>query len=305
MASLLLADRVVTLRPVGASAGAAKDASRSSISYRELMRSWAWSEALWRAGLLTADVEGETAVQDVRQVHERIADDVRFSPLRSFLRDDLLEHERTYLDALAADVVKGGPDPGISVPIVAGLDRFASRHDLTCARAHPTSVAEKSEWALGTDRIAVGLPIFVQADADRLLHAREVLADVLGPLRSALVALASDLPSGVQRNTQQEVLNVAAEAYSLAFDRRRDSLFSEASNDEVRAIEGPVTVSFFRLPADAALTAGLNALEALGRPAIRKKSPMKGAGNTPDAPGLVVSPGTPIAAIAFKVVGKR
>ncbi len=297
MASLLLADQVVTLRPIGDTQRAAKEASRSSTSYRELMRSWAWSESLWRAGILTADVAGETAVPDVRHIHTRIADDVRFSPLRSFLRDDLLDHERTYLDALAADVVKGGSDPGISVPITAGLDRFASRHDLTAARAHPTSIAEKSEWALGTDRIAIGLPIFVQADADRIIHAREVLADVLAPLRSAWVSLASALTLGHLRSTQHEALQVAAERYSTAFDRRRETLLAECSTDEVRAIEGPVTISFFRLPADAALTASLNAMEAFGRPRPRGTK-------SPD-PGLVFPAAAPIAAIAVKALGKR
>lgn len=301
MASLLLADQVFTLRP-GHASGAARVASRASASYRDLMRSWSWSEDLWREGVLSSEFDGEAALDDVRHIHETIAADDRFTPLRTFLHEDLLDEERRYLEALAADVLKGGPDPGISVPIVAGLDRFAGRHGLTVARAHPTSIAEKSEWAIAADRIAIGIPIFLQADAERLLLARALLLDVLKPLRIALAARSR----GATPEADQAV-HFAAEKYAAAFDNRRTDLFDHSSTDEVRAVEGAVTVSCFRLPADAVLTSSLSAFEALRGPVSRRNSPRSESRSVTEQPqpGLVLSAGAPIAAIAFKPLGRR
>ena len=295
LASLLLADHVFTLRP-GDTSGPAACAIRSSASYRELLRSWAWSEDLWREGIIRSDISGEAATDDVRRVHESITEDDRFAPLRTFLHLGMLDHERLYLEALAADVVKGGPDPGISVPIIAGLDRFAGRHGLTAARAHPTSVAEKSEWTLAANRLAFGIPVFLQADAQRLLHARDVLEDVLAPLREALAARSTLTALSTPHD---EAVTLAAERYAAAFDDRREDLFDGTATDEVRAIDGPVTVSSFHLPADAVLTSSLHALHTLA------PVPDRRAATASPAAGLLRTTSGPVAALAFKALGRR
>ena len=103
-----------------------------------------------------------------------------------FMREDLFEDEHHYLDAIAYDVLRGGPDPAICVPVNAGLDRFAAMHRLVVARSAPRSVAQKAEFELATRGFALVLPVFLQASGQRLLLARDLLADVLGDLRDVI-----------------------------------------------------------------------------------------------------------------------
>ncbi len=170
------------------------------------------------------------------------------------MHERLFADDATYLEAFAADILKGGPDPGITVPVSAGLDRFAARHALLVARAHPTSVAQQAESRLLRDRRTITLPALVQADAMRLLHARDVLAGPLALLRKALSA---------QANPDQRQLAEAAAAYASAFKELRDDIFADAEEDDVRAVEGTLALTIGWLPSDAVLRSSLAAMDAL------------------------------------------
>jgi hypothetical protein len=272
MAALLLAERVVTMLPAPVdqvSRDEAQAAAGSVPAYLAVMKSWTWTAPLWKAGVITAHLDGESAATEMQLVSGQMSSDEHLSPLRRFMHDELVD-ERAYLSALAADLLKGGPDPGISVPVMAGLDRFATRHQLLVARPQPTSVVQVAEAKLGEGLSTVAAPVLLQADADRIQHAREVLQDVLENLWTAYDNLAlavgqSALGSPGVPVQEVEAVGQAAAAYSKAFAERRADILDDCEADEVRVVEGTVTIAAMRMPSDAVLRSSLAAMTGLSK----------------------------------------
>ncbi|MEM0984294.1 MAG: hypothetical protein AAGI17_10125 [Planctomycetota bacterium] len=265
MASIVLADHVVTMLPTPFTAGVTVSkndvgrAVQSAPEYLEFIESWAWAAPLFEENVLGSVFQGEDASGDVRAACELVNDDDRFGPLRPLMRQALFEDEASYLAAVARDVLKAGPDPGISVPVAAGLDSFAARHGLLVARAEPSSVAQKTESRLATPMFGVAIPALVQASADRLLLARALLEEELIALRDAML---DAIDAGGDVNAVRE----AASAYADAFDREREDLLSPPGafeEDEVRTIAGTVTVQAQSMPVDAVLRSSAAAARSL------------------------------------------
>ena len=265
MAALLLAERVLTIVPAPEGAPpSARSAGARIPGYASFMSTWSWTIPLWKAGIIANELDGANAVHDMHAISGMVDHDETLAPLRRFMHSELYEDERAYLSALAADVLKGGPDPGINVPVAAGLDRFAARHDLFVARAQPTSVVQVTEARMGESLGSVALPILLQADADRILHAREVLA---GPLDALWTAYAS-----VNDADGSDSLREAATLYADAFRARFDDVSADCADDDVRMIEGTVIINAMRLPADVVLRSSLAAVEGMDR-APRPRQP--------------------------------
>jgi hypothetical protein len=264
LAAMLLADRVVTLLPASSRATAEQAAERSA-GYLDFVLSWEWSVPLWEAGTIVSVVDGEDPGADVRAAHARISSEGRFSGLRSLMRPELLESEEAYLDAVAKDLLKGGPDPAITVPLAAGLDRFALRRGAAVARSHPSSVVQLAESRLGARAFAFAAPVLLQASAARILAAREALEPELTELRGAIDAMTDPAlrTNGHAATDPAERLEAAASAYARAFDQMREDLLDSGA-DEPRVIDGVVAVTGLLMPADAVLTSSLAALRRMG-----------------------------------------
>lgn len=265
MAALLLADQVVTLLPAPFESNdsrGAKRAARRSPRYSDLMKSWAWSVPLWSCGVIVSQLAGDDATRDMREMAERITCDERFLPLRPLMKGQLFDSEHDYLDAIGADLLKGGPDPGITVPLAAGLDRFAARHQIFVARAAPTSVAQKAESKLARNVFAIAVPVLLQASADRILFARELLGPELVLLRRAINSIAQ--ASGEEMQDASESLMQAVAGYARAFDREQAQL-TEPDDDEVRVVTGPAVVTAVAMPSDAVLRSSLDAVAVMAR----------------------------------------
>ena len=258
MASLLLAERVLTMVPAPGSSTAtqATTAGARIPGYLAFMNTWSWTVPLWQAGVLAAEHEGQSAVADMQAVSGRVESDELLAPLRRFMHSELYQDEQAYLSAVAADLLKGGPDPGINVPVAAGIDRFATRHQLLVARAQPTSVVQVAESRMGERLDSIALPVLLQADADRILHAREVLADVLEGLWDAYDDLTDEIEDGAS-------LTDAATAYTDAYTDRQGEITMGGEDDDVRIVEGTVTVHAVRMPSDVVLRSSLAAVENL------------------------------------------
>jgi len=250
--------------------------------YLDFMQSWRWTVPLWNAGVIGAELEGEAAASEVRAICNIIAEDDRFSPLRRLMKPELFETDERYLDAMAADLLKGGPDPSLTVPVAAGMDRFATRHGLAVVRSEPTSVVQKAEERLAERLFAFAIPVLLQASGSRYLLARDLLERELSELRSAIGELA-DLAEAGDSNGQtvaaRERLAQAARAYAAEFAAKRNQLLGELEDDDeedVRVIDGMVTITGMFLPSDAALTSSVNAMRtispALARPATHGES---------------------------------
>ncbi|MCC6676242.1 MAG: hypothetical protein IT436_03780 [Phycisphaerales bacterium] len=276
MAGLLLGEEVVTMLPAplaGGGAAAALEAASRSPRYRKFVESWQWLMPLWKAGVLSSRVAGEDIGEDVRRACDRIDRDGSLTGLRPFMRPGLFDDEKTYLDAVAGDVLKGGPDPGICVPVSAGLDRFAARHELMVMRAHPTSVAQQAEARMGVRLFAIGIPALVQAGGGQLLEVRERLGEQIFALRRAITAIARGAgPRPDRSRTAAELqsdLNDAARAYSARFEAQRDHLL-RGQEGEPRVIDATVTVLGVRLPVDSVLRSSATAARVMvGAPSQR------------------------------------
>ncbi|MFO0857439.1 MAG: hypothetical protein U0640_08805 [Phycisphaerales bacterium] len=293
MAALLLGRRVLTMlpAPVEASAQATKTTGKTTggiggmsalqtaatiPTYRRFVESWAWTVPLWEQGVLHYSREGETFVNDMWAVTQHIDEDDTCIALRHFTKRHDYPDDGAYLSAVAADMLKGGPDPGISLPVAAALDRFATRHGLTVARTNGTrnaSRAQQAEATLAAPLATFSMPMLMQASSGRILHWREVLAKELTPLSLALRRLSEQVavmsaasgainPSILTRDVN--ALQAAAETFSRAVATRHEELLMGSIDDEVKPIEALATISCVPLPWDAVLKSSVRAISSLG-----------------------------------------
>lgn len=272
-AALLLADRIVTMMPAapaeGGLAGLERAVARAP-RYLSFLRSWQWTIPLWREGVIGAAWEGCTAAEDVGAAHKRIARDDRYAALRPLMREEFAEDGDRCIEAIAADLLKGGPDPGISVPLAAGLDRFAIRHGAFVARTEPVSIAQKAEARLGRRLFAAAVPVLLQASGERLMWARSVLEPELGELRSAVDEAVEALGAGDTPGAEsREAIAGAAGRYAAAFEREREEiirgkLVESDDEPEVRTVEGVVTLTAMLMPEDVVLASSVEAMDSLG-----------------------------------------
>lgn len=297
MAALLLAARVVTFMPgvfkgdeVGGrdSVGAA---ARGSARYVKLVESWGWSMPLWQDGVIESSFAGDDASGDVRAVWDRLATDDRYSALRPFIRLGFGEDREEFIEAVAKDVLKGGPDPSISVPLLAGLDRFSSRHGLVVARAEPSSVAQKAEAAFADPVVRVVLPLILQGSSEAVMFAREELAEELEEFRTALQtvgSLALEVPrvETAAMATATASMMRAALAFERAFSQTLPLMEARQDRDEVKLKAGPVSISLVRLPADAVLRSSCNAARTVLSPGKARRPASRGAGPVETLPVL-------------------
>lgn len=301
LAALLLAKRAITVVPPPLDLGGADPiaAGRRVPAFSEFIRSWQWSQPFWKSGVLHAAHAHQTAIDDLLHVCEHIRMSSELLPLRHFVKDEesFIDREQ-YLHAVATDLLKAGPDPGISLPVCAGLDRFSTRLGLVVARSRPQSLAQQAEARMGRGLFTIAVPGFLQASAQRILHAREVLAQELADLASAIAPIPQRLAdpresiaqddagltsssSPIGSDDMSEIHNAAA-ALAHAWEEKRDELLMGAIDDDVRVIEGTITIAAAQLPWDVALTSSIRALGVLA-PKILATNPVVAARLQPTA----------------------
>lgn len=281
MASLLLADRAVTMVPTPRVAETDEDVRRRAVEdaaartprYIEAMESWAWAAPLFRSGVLGAAASGEDPADDVRVAWERLNDAPEYAELRPLMKAAMYDDDAAYLGAVAHDLLKGGPDPAVSIPVAAGLDAFASRHGLAVARAASKSVAQRAEDRLARKLASFAVPVLVQADGHRVELVREILAEALVELRDAVL----DVFEG---DGSQADVRAAAGRFEDAFERNAAGFAAPvADSEEVRVITGVASVTLVELPADAVMRSSVSAARAYGgRPARRGSAGASGGG---------------------------
>ncbi|MBC7833890.1 MAG: hypothetical protein H7Y88_02170, partial [Phycisphaerales bacterium] len=180
----VLGDRVITLMPEpfeGTSKAEVAAAVARSPRYLRLMEAWRWSMPLWRSGLIASSLNGEGVAEAVFGELARIASSPGLDALRAYMRPGVFAQQDSYLEAVATDLLKGGPDPAIGVPVSAGLDAFAAEHGLAVMRSgggagsdvmgrEPApSMAQRAEASLGRGLFACAIPVPVRAAGGLLL----------------------------------------------------------------------------------------------------------------------------------------
>lgn len=274
MAALLLAGRVCTLLPVpleGETREAVGDALNHAPRYRRLLNNWLLLAPLFNAGVITTLAEGEDPGERVRTAAARIGAEEPWDPLRQFSRQELFTDAEQYLDAFSADLLKGGPDPGIALPACAGLDAFAAEHGLPVFRAGHAgaaqassnrgapsagggSLAQQVESRLGEQLFSVGVPILKQAGARAILSARTALRPQLAALRDAIDAatLNSSAAAGL-------AVRRAGTDFTKAFKTALGDKLNRDDEGGRRLVPGFVSLTARRVPVDAALISSVAA----------------------------------------------
>ncbi len=318
MVSLLLASRVVTFMPgvfrTSGGEGGLEDVravASGSARYARLMESWEWSMPLWSEGVVSSSHGPDDAADDMRAVWEKLAADERYAAMRPFVRQSFGEDRGELIEAVAHDVLRGGPDPAISVPLVAGLDRFACRHGFTVARAEPASIAQKAEAELADPIARVVIPMVMRGSAGALLDTREELEGELEDLRAALAtlaALAVERPAADAKGLASATADMkrAALAYDGAFSRAFPAIEAGRDRSEVTLRAGAVSLMLCRLPADAVLRSSSRAAATLLPGPAKPKAKRGEAGSRTETLPVVadVLDHGVISALIIRAVGK-
>jgi hypothetical protein len=307
---LLLADQVVTLMPAPFRTIMPDDlrlAAESMPRYRKFVESWQWTQALWESGAIVPAHEGADALGEVRRVLDVLTGG-GFDELAPLMRPGLFDDEKEYLDAVAGDVLKGGPDPGICVPLTAGLDRFAVRHGLMVARGPATSVAQKAEEAMGRRVFAFSIPMLSQASGELMSDVRADAEEMLEELRGAVSEAAAwgveaqGTETGGERAIElAEGVSEAARSVSGELGDLVHTAVEACDRYDIRAIAGVATVTGVVLPVDAVLRSSARAARAM----IGERA-QRGAvadGNLPVVADPLAS--GKFVGLVVKVVGKR
>lgn len=283
MAALLLADRVVTILPTPAPSpeegeGESREALARAIAhsprYHRVLNSWLELSPLFGQGVIESLHNRQDPVADARAAAARIDVDRRFTPLRSFVHDDELTSTDDALDAFCADLLKGGPDPGLSLPTVAGLDAFASRHGLMVIRSGPMplrggqgvnagSLAQQAEARIGRTLLTFGLPILTQASPRTLLNAREAMRPELLALRKVIDQACAGHANGATPAALATSARAAATACAKAFRVHIGPKVDRDDDTRKRITEAFVSVQLRQVPVDSALIAALAAVGAV------------------------------------------
>ncbi len=245
MASLVLAEHVVTALPTPAGVASREAVTRAAervTQYSELLLSWEWARALFDTGVCGTSLAGEDPLDELVDVTRDIDENDSYAGLRPFMRNVLEESGDTVLRAVSRDVIRTGPDPAISVPVTAGLDRFAHRHGLIAARSHSRSQAQQYEARLARPLVRCALPVILQGSAERLIEFRQRLGDELTMLRQAIEAI------------DESRARAVADAISAGVERERTELTRVEDPDDPRVIIGLVSITISEQPVDAVLT---------------------------------------------------
>ncbi len=130
------------------------------------------------------------------------------------------------------------------------------------ARPVASSLAQRAEEPLCSPVFTVMVPLLVQADAERILHARAVMDDALQPLRDAL----GDIGAGDDPMAGVADVKAAASEYGALFEHRRAEVFDGHQDDDVRVIDTPVTISGVLHGVDVVLRSSARAAGSVVRP---------------------------------------
>ncbi|MBY0309117.1 MAG: hypothetical protein K2Q09_10285 [Phycisphaerales bacterium] len=278
MAALLLAGRVYTMMPVPLQ-GETIESLRLSLEhaprYRRLLNNWLLLAPLFDAGVIATLCAGDDPAPNIQHAAARIGAEGQWEPLRQFAHGDVFTDPEQYLDTLAADLLKGGPDPGIALPACAGFDAFASGHDLPVIRAGHAgtgvpsrtgaygaatgavaggSLAQQVESRLGEPLFTVGLPILKQAGARSLVQARLALKSELSALREAI-----DAGTLNPNTSSSQAVRRAGAVFAAAFKRELGPRLNRDDEGGRRLTPGFVSLAVRRVPLDAALISSVAA----------------------------------------------
>jgi hypothetical protein len=270
MAALLLGDHVVTLLPEPATGTSRDDVDRAvnaSPRYIRLLDSWRWASPLFKSRVIESMVNGVTPFAEFEGVVHDIEAEESLTPLRPMAKLIRSLDPAAFLDLLSADILRGGPNPSMSIPVAAALDRFSLANDYISVRAGATSVAQRAESKLSRRLFNISAPFLLRAGGTRLSRARQALEDPLQELRIAVLrvfqAATSAQPDASEAASRAvQALRAVADQYAAAFRSLR-VLTGDDEDEGVRVTWGWVSISGVLLPDDCVLRSSRAAMQTM------------------------------------------
>jgi hypothetical protein len=186
-AALLIADAVVTLLPApleGSDQHLLQEAATDAPGFGRLIRALAWTGPLWRAGVLLPTWEGAAPLGQVQAAAREMA--ASKGALAELIGASAFEDTHAYLQAISRDLLAGGRDPGVAVPVASGLERFAAMHGLPLVRGEGKSLSARIESRGLKPEAQVTTAAVVGASAELLIQLRDQWGAELSALRNAL-----------------------------------------------------------------------------------------------------------------------
>lgn len=281
MAAFLLADGpgaggITTLLPGpfgDATPARAREAAAATPQYQRLIDAWRWTGPLWRSSLLRPGDGDASPLDEARLLCRRVEADPELEPLRSLLSAELLADEAAYLEAVSRDLLRGGGDPAISVPVEAGMAMYAARRGVPFVRAQSAGATRRvSATATSAPRLRVTMQVPTRGEGDELLVIREAMASSLAPVRGALRTALASMVEGVPDRAAADDAARAADAFACEFGGAisRGGALSRGGLDATLLQPAMVTITASRGPADADLRSAARALRTLrGMPPTR------------------------------------
>lgn len=324
----------VTINGASADDGAAGDSRESvraaidsAPSFLRLMESWRWSGPLWKAGVLGRGCGGVASQNALSTLYARIENERELAALRRWTRhvlelqregrdasahaanpfkhdtdtDECLTdthdssgHSAPVLQALCADILKGGPDPGFNIPLAAAMDAFALQHGLLSVRASIDTLTQRAESRLSRRVFTLGLPMLTRGSGRAILQLREALKAELAALRASISdAIAAERSATISttqtpraaspaltNSNADSTLKSAAEAYSRAFEAWSRVHVPGDDDRGERLTVGYCSLSLIALPPDAVLLSAIAAMGSLSPRASTSASPARSSAAT-------------------------
>lgn len=162
------------------------NAARHAPSYHRLIESWHWTTPLWRAGLLTAARQGRQLADDLLRIASALAADPAFQSAPHIFPLEAFGDEASMLEAVSRDILRGGVDPGIHVPLNRLTESLAADEGAPIMASDHRRPVARCESPNGSASGGITLSVLLHADADAILTLRDWLAPELDALRAAL-----------------------------------------------------------------------------------------------------------------------
>lgn len=222
-------------------AEAARDLALRAPTFGRLLDRWRWTGAPWRSGLLRSAGTGRALADAIERSRAELHADPALAPLRGLLSHDATDDEARFVEAVSLDLIRGGADPAISLPLVNAAERLAIESESAIACGEASGMIWRPRLT-GSEALSLSIPIIVGADGEDLMRWRAALDEPLASLRAALHDAMGAIRAGAL-NGERTSARLAAESYAHAFRRITRDHAPDAGG---RPIETTITLSASR-----------------------------------------------------------
>lgn len=215
----------------------ARELAMLAPSFARLLDAWSWTGPLWRGGLVRAAGSGRALADMIARSRAELTADPALTAAHSVL-GTIADDETAFVEALSRDLIRGGSDPALSLPLVSVAERLAAESESALICGDAAGLIWKPRLGAGP-ALSFSIPLPLGASGDELLNWRESLASPLTSLRESL-AEAVTYARAARLNGHATAVRLAAESYATAF---RSSPVAEARNTSGRPSEAMISLS--------------------------------------------------------------